>query len=178
MGGKVASGQAVIQQTTQAGQSVTTITSTVVTDTSTDVTDSAAATDSEASDSEASDSEASDSEETDPDQETLAGAIQSAAANQAVISRKQNNTVVPGIAGLETALSSNGSKPASQTLVTGELTWDNHGSEYTGSQRLQVHPQFQHVLTHGDEIQLHLLVTSWLRWPLLVESFSKMPTSR
>jgi filamentous hemagglutinin family protein len=149
--------------------SAVTDTSTVVTDTSTDVTDSAAATD-----SEASDSEASDSEETDPDQETLAGAIQSAAANQAVISRKQNNTVVPGIAGLETALSSNGSKPASQTLVTGELTWDNHGSEYTGSQRLQVHPQFQHVLTHGDEIQLQLLGTQddmkfgrWsYEWPL------------
>ena len=87
------------------------------------------------------------------------GAIQSAAANQAVVSRKQNNTVVPGIADFETALSTYGSKPGPKTLVAGELIWDNHGSEYTGSQRLQAHPQFQHVFTHADEIQLHVLGT-------------------
>ena len=67
--------------------------------------------------------------------------------------------MVPGIADLETVLSTNGSKPAPKTLVAGELIWDNHGSEYTGSQRLQAHPQFQHVLTHADEIQLHVLGT-------------------
>lgn len=78
---------------------------------------------------------------------------------QAVVSRKQNNTVVPGIADMETALRTNGSKPAQQTHVTGEMTLDNHGSEYTGSQRLQAHPQFQHVFTHGDEIELQLLGT-------------------
>jgi hypothetical protein len=130
--------------------SAVTDTSTVVTQSSSAVTDSSAA---------ATDSAATDSEATDPDQETLAGAIQSAAANQAVVSRKQNNTVVPGIADLETVLSTNGSKPAPKTLVAGELIWDNHGSEYTGSQRLQAHPQFQHVLTHADEIQLHVLGT-------------------
>ena len=109
--------------------------------------------------SSTTESYATDSSATDPDQETLTSPILSAAANQAVVAHKQNNTVVPGIADVETAMRTNELKTAQQTQITGELIWDNHGSDYTGSQRLQAHPQFQHVFSHGDEVQIQGLGT-------------------
>jgi hypothetical protein len=79
--------------------------------------------------------------------------------SEPLTTRKQNKTSVPGIANQPTNRDANQSQAAQSTGMSAELIWDNHGSEYTGVQRVQAHPQFQHVFTSGDEIELHILGT-------------------
>ncbi len=112
-----------------------------------------------ASEMSSSSTPATDTSATQTDEENQPIATPAASSNQAVTAYKQNNSVVPGIADLETSRNLTRVKTGQQTSFSGELAWDNHGSEYTGSQRLQARPQFQHVFTPGDDIELHMLGT-------------------
>ncbi len=112
-----------------------------------------------ASEMSSSSTHATETSATQTDEENQPIATPAASSNHAVTAYKQNNSVVPGIADLETSRNLTLVKTGQQTSFSADLTWDNHGSEYTGSQRLQAHPQFQHVFTPGDDIELHMLGT-------------------
>ena len=76
-----------------------------------------------------------------------------------VTTRKQNRSSLPGIANQQTQRDSKQIKTEQESSMSAELIWDNQGSEYTGVQRVQAHPQFQNVYNSGDVIEFHLLGT-------------------